>query len=97
MTDQVPAQLSCPRCAGPLVDGRLAIPIVGSLRFTYRLGTNEVSTEVAARMCTDCGYVELQARNPDLIGRARAAGALARPVRRTLRTPPSRHGQEQEQ
>ena len=44
----------CPSCGGQWIDGRIAVPIVGSLRFVYRLGTNEVTTEVAARMC-GCG------------------------------------------
>ena len=49
----------CPLCAGQWIDGRSPSPIVGSLRFVYRLGTNEVATEVAARICKDCGHVEL--------------------------------------
>ena len=27
----------CPLCEGQWIDGRVAIPIVGSLRFVYRL------------------------------------------------------------
>jgi predicted Zn-ribbon and HTH transcriptional regulator len=72
----------CPSCGGQWIDGRIAMPIVGGLRFTYRLGTNEVTTEVAARMCKDCGYVELRAREPDLISRAAQASAQARPPQR---------------
>ena len=63
----------CPLCGGPWVDGRIAVPIVGALRFAYRLGTNDVTTEVAARMCESCGHVALRARRPDLIARARQA------------------------
>jgi len=73
-----------------------------ALRFVYRLGTNEVATEVAARMCRDCGYVELRGREPDLIRRAEQASTQARPAQRwALRTRRSagghrpRHGQEQ--
>jgi hypothetical protein len=91
----------CPSCQGQWIDGRLAIPIVGSLRFVYRLGTNEVATEVTARMCKDCGYVELRGREPDLIRRAEQASAHARPTQRwALRTHwspgghRSRYGQE---
>jgi hypothetical protein len=69
----VTAPEGCPRCGGPWVDGRLAVPVVGSLRFSYRLGTNDVATEVDARMCADCGHVDLRARNPEMIVRARRA------------------------
>jgi len=68
----------CPVCAGPWVDGRIAVPIVGALRFVYRLGTNEVATEVAARMCQECGHVDLRARNPEVIVRAQQAAAQGR-------------------
>jgi hypothetical protein len=92
----------CPLCQGQWIDGRLAIPIVGSLRFVYRLGTNEVGTEVVARMCKDCGHLELRGRDPELISRAQAASANARPIQRwafrTHRTSTvyrSRYGQEQ--
>jgi len=91
----------CPLCAGQWIDGRVAIPIVGSLRFVYRLGTNEVATEVTARMCKDCGHVELRGREPDLIRRAEQASVQARPTQRwALRTHRptggyrSRYGQE---
>jgi hypothetical protein len=79
MTDPAPtahgAAPGCPVCGGPWTDGRIAVPIVGALRFVYRLGTNEITTEVAASLCEDCGHVELRARNPELIGRARRAAA----------------------
>ena len=65
----------CPRCGGSWIDGRIAMPLIGALRFAYRLGTTDVTTEVAARMCRDCGHVDLVARDPDAIVRAqRAAG-----------------------
>ena len=98
---QGPGEL-CPVCRGRWIDGRVAIPIVGSLRFVYRLGTNEVATEVAARMCKDCGHVELRGREPDLISRAERASTQARPAQRwavRTRRPAdgyrSRYGQEQ--
>jgi hypothetical protein len=69
---------ACPVCAGPWVDGRIAVPIVGTLRFVYRLGTNEVATEVAARMCQECGHVDLRARDPQTIVRAREAATRGR-------------------
>jgi hypothetical protein len=72
----------CPSCGGRWIDGRIAMPIVGGLRFTYRLGTNEVTTEVAARMCGDCGQVDLRGREPDLIRRAEQASAQAGPTQR---------------
>jgi hypothetical protein len=91
----------CPSCHGHLIDGKLAIPIVGSLRFVYRLGTNDVTTEVGARMCADCGHVELRGREPDLIRRADQASAQVRPAPRWAlwtRSAPgayrSRNGQE---
>ena len=92
MTASVPngtsgAHEQCPECHGQLIDGKIAIPIVGSLRFVYRLGTNEVSTEVVARMCSNCGHVALRGRDPDLIRRAEAASGQIRPVRRAFRTP----------
>jgi hypothetical protein len=68
----------CPLCGGEWVDGRLAVPVVGSLRFSYRLGTNDVTTEVAARMCGDCGHVGLRARDPEMIVRARRAAEQGR-------------------
>ena len=92
MTESVPNGANgqgdlCPVCRGRWIDGRVSIPIVGSLRFVYRLGTNEVATEVTARMCTDCGHVELRGRQPDLIRRAEQAATQARPTQRwALRT-----------
>jgi hypothetical protein len=109
MTTPVPDGISrpgelCPLCQGQWIDGRVAIPIVGSLRFVYRLGTNEVATEVVARMCKDCGHLELRGRDPDLIRRAEEASSQGRPQQRwTLRGPRSstgyrpRNGQEQAQ
>ena len=76
----------CPLCGGEWVDGRLAVPVVGALRFSYRLGTNDVTTEVAARMCADCGHVGLRARDPEMIVRARRAAEQGRTAARwTLR------------
>ena len=95
-----PPDQRCPLCQGRWIDGRVAIPIVGSLRFVYRLDTTEVATEVLARMCQNCGHVQLRARDPELIGRAEKASLPSRPSPRwTLRPqrPPggyrSRYGQ----
>lgn len=68
----------CPSCGGEWIDGRIAVPVVGSLRFTYRLGTTEVATEVGARMCEGCGTVQLRARDPEAIVRAQRASAQGR-------------------
>ena len=68
----------CRECGGPWTEGKIAVPIVGSLRFVYRLGTTEVSTEVAADLCVSCGHVRLRARDPKMIGRARRAGTFGR-------------------
>lgn len=65
----------CHQCGGPLVEGSMALPLLGSPRFAYRLGTTEVTTEVAASMCQDCGTVRLRARNPERIRNAAAARA----------------------
>jgi hypothetical protein len=54
------------------------LPIFGGLRFVYRLGTNDVTTEVTARMCARCGHVDLIARDPETIVRAREAAQQAR-------------------
>jgi Zn-finger nucleic acid-binding protein len=78
---------SCPSCGGQWVDGRIAVPIVGSLRFVYRLGTNEVATEVAAQMCGDCGAVQLRARDPEAIVRAQRAAAQGRTKPWPIRSP----------
>jgi hypothetical protein len=76
-----------PSCGGQWVDGRIAVPIVGSLRFVYRLGTNEVATEVAAQMCGDCGAVQLRARDPEAIVRAQRAAAQGRAKPWPIRSP----------
>jgi hypothetical protein len=57
-----------------LVAGKVAVPIIGGLRFVYRIGTNEIATEVSAMMCGDCGLVRLQAQDPEIIRRAERAG-----------------------
>jgi hypothetical protein len=67
----------CPECDGSWLSGKIAIPIAGGLRFVYRLRTNEVATEVTARMCGDCGRVELRGKDPGLIRRAHEAGQRA--------------------
>ena len=63
----------CPDCGGDLVEGAMALPVLGAPRFAYRLGTTEVSTDVAASMCADCGTVRLRARHPERIRGAAAA------------------------
>jgi hypothetical protein len=73
-----PAAEPCPDCGGSTVAGKVAVPIIGTLRFVYRLGTNEIATEVAALMCGDCGRVTLRAKDPALIQRAQRAGLLGR-------------------
>jgi hypothetical protein len=87
MTDSTPAASGsapdqCRECGGSWTAGRIAVPIVGSLRFVYRLGTNEVSTEVAADLCGNCGHVRLRARDPKLIEQAGRAARYGRPTTR---------------
>lgn len=81
----------CP-CGGQWIDGRIAVPIVGSLRFAYRLGTTEVTTEVAARMCETCGAVQLRARDPEAIVRAQRAAAQGRAKPWPIRSPKRQEG-----
>ncbi|KUO06045.1 hypothetical protein [Streptomyces caeruleatus] len=71
--DSGPAEDACRDCGGTLVEGSMALPLLGSPRFAYRLGTTEVTTEVAALMCLSCGTVRLRGRNPDRIRNAVAA------------------------
>jgi hypothetical protein len=66
----------CGDCGGTLVEGSMALPLLGSPRFAYRLGTTEVTTEVTASMCPDCGAVRLRGRNPERIRNAAAARAV---------------------
>ncbi|NGO08093.1 hypothetical protein G5C60_10645 [Streptomyces sp. HC44] len=68
--DSAPAEDVCRDCGGTLVEGSMALPLLGSPRFAYRLGTTEVTTEVAALMCLSCGTVRLRGRNPDRIRNA---------------------------
>ena len=79
----------------------MAMPLVGSLRFMYRLGTNDVAAEVRAQMCIDCGHVRLRARDPEMIRRAEQAATHSRSVNRwdmTAKRGPgafrSRYGEE---
>lgn len=74
--DSTPAEDACHDCGGTLVEGSMALPLLGSPRFAYRLGTTEVTTEVAALMCLECGTVRLRGRNPDRIRNAVAAKAV---------------------
>jgi len=98
MSDATPAENSpqregCPLCGGQWIEGRIAMPLIGSLRFVYRLGTNEVATEVAATLCEDCGHVALRAKDPAMIGRARRAAALGTTREQNRARQRSRHGQ----
>jgi hypothetical protein len=87
MSDATPAENSpqhgdCPLCGGQWIEGRMSMPLIGSLRFVYRLGTNDVAAEVLAQMCTDCGHVRLRARDPEPIRRAEHAATHSRSVNR---------------
>jgi len=77
----------CPECGGSWQAGRVAVPVLGTLRFVCRVGTTEVGTEVRARMCSKCGRIDLRATNPDLILRAQQAAKLGRAAPR-WRLPP---------
>lgn len=72
---------ACPDCHGELVDGSMGLPLLGSPRFAFRLGAMEVTTEVRASMCRDCGRVLLHASDPDRIRVAAAAARTPRPRR----------------
>jgi hypothetical protein len=73
---------SCPDCGGDLVDGSMGLPLLGSPRFAFRLGTTEVQTDVLASMCRDCGRIDLRASDPGRIRVAASAAASAPRVRR---------------
>jgi len=80
--DSTPQHDDCPLCGGQWIDGRIAMPLVGGMRFVYRLGTNDVTAEVVAQMCTDCGHVRMRARAPEPIRRAEYAAIHSRAVNR---------------
>lgn len=53
-----------------MVAGEIALPMLGTARFAYRVGGVSVETELDGAMCADCGAVVFHARNPERIGRA---------------------------
>lgn len=63
----------CAECGGELVAGSVGLPLLGSPRFAYRLGTMDVAVDVAARMCESCGLVVFRVANPGPIRDARRA------------------------
>jgi hypothetical protein len=73
---------TCSECGGDLVDGSMGLPLLGSPRFAFRLGTKEVQTDVLASMCRDCGRIDLRASDPGRIRAAASAAASAPRVRR---------------
>ena len=68
----------CRRCGGSLLDGNIAMPVLGGLRFVLRVGTGEAATEVAAQMCAQCGEVTLRGRDPARIVQAQRAAKLGK-------------------
>jgi hypothetical protein len=56
-----------------LIDGTLALPILGRARFAYNLRGRSVETDVDSRMCADCGALTFTATDPARIRRAHAA------------------------
>ena len=70
----------CERCGGETIEGALALPMLGRARFSYRLGSQSIETEVDARMCASCGALSFTASDPAKI--VRAAAAVARLARR---------------
>ena len=74
--------VACLSCGGAMIEGSMAVTVLGSPRFVVRVATTEVATEVAAAMCAACGLIQLRARDPVAIRTARAAAGLGRtPVR----------------
>ncbi len=64
---------SCSTCGGELLRGELGLPILGMPRFSYRVKTTTVDTEVDGFMCSRCGAVVLRARHPQRITLAHEA------------------------
>jgi hypothetical protein len=64
---------ACDRCGGQLIEGTLALPILGRARFAYDLRGRSVETDVDSRMCADCGSLTFTATDPARIRRAHAA------------------------
>lgn len=68
---------ACARCGGDLVDGSLALPMLGRAKFAYDLRGRSIETDVDARMCTTCGAITFTAADLERIRRAALAGARA--------------------
>jgi|GEM_PF-4636163 hypothetical protein len=68
-------QRSCPSCGAELVKGDLAFPILGTARFSYKVKTFTVETEIFAYMCSRCAAIWLYAKDPTKILRAYKAAS----------------------
>lgn len=69
--------VTCRHCGGELIDGLLALPLIGRARFAYRLSGQSIETEVDAHMCAECGAITFRANDPGRIVRAAAAARAA--------------------
>lgn len=70
---------ACHLCGGDLIEGTVALPVVGQAKFAYRLpGIPAIETEIDGTMCAVCGAIAFTARDPGRIRGAHAAGIRAR-------------------
>jgi hypothetical protein len=78
MTEGTPPA-TCRLCGGELIEGTVALPVVGQAKFAYRLpGIPSIETEIDGTMCASCGAIAFTARDPQRIRSAHAAGVRAR-------------------
>lgn len=73
---------ACHLCGGSLIEGTVALPVVGQAKFAYRLpGVPSIETEIDGTMCASCGAIAFTARDPKRIKAAHAAGMRVRKAR----------------
>ena len=76
------ASETCHLCGGSLIEGTVALPVVGQAKFAYRLpGVPSIETEIDGTMCASCGAIAFTARDPKRIKAAHAAGMRVRKAR----------------
>ncbi|MGH7903354.1 MAG: hypothetical protein ACREPA_04400 [Candidatus Dormibacteraceae bacterium] len=68
-----PTGVACRLCGGEMIAGVISVPVLGSFKFSYRVRTTTVDTEIEGLMCAGCGGVVLTARDPERIRRAHDA------------------------
>lgn len=73
-----PGDLACVRCGGRRVEGRFALPLLGSAKFAVRLGTMSVETDIVCTVCLECGLVDLGVADLERIRKAIHAEDIVR-------------------